>query len=133
MKFYWSLQVVLLDLEALAEISSNPVGQAIQGQQPTIEGSQRETTCKDKKDKSSKPRSTDTRQLVPKTKTDNHAKLSKGKLVVEYESRHGLNVYFTKFMISLLDMFKVDQQSTEPKEREYFIIRYVSCPIGEHL
>lgn len=118
-----SEEVVLLDLEALAEISSNPAGQVAQAVE---EKPKRELTPdrKDKKEKDGKKRSPDSRQSSAK-KTDNNVKLPKGN-IVEYESRHGLNAYFTKFMISLLDMFKLDQQSTEPKEREYFIIRQLS-------
>ncbi|CAC5400919.1 VAC14 [Mytilus coruscus] len=122
-----SEEVVLLDLEALAEISSNPAGQITQDLQMAVEKPPRELTPdrKDKKDKEGKKRPSDPRQSAVR-KGDNLSKLPKAKLTVEYESKHGLNAYFTKFMVSLLDMFKVDQQSTEPKEREYFIIRQLS-------
>ncbi|XP_063441015.1 protein VAC14 homolog [Mytilus trossulus] len=122
-----SEEVVLLDLEALAEISSNPSGQITPDLQMAVEKPPRELTPdrKDKKDKEGKKRPSDPRQSAVR-KGDNSSKLPKAKLTVEYESKHGLNVYFTKFMVSLLDMFKVDQQSTEPKEREYFIIRQLS-------
>lgn len=121
-----SEEVVLLDLEALAEISSNPAGQVAQALQKMAENPPRETTPerKEKKDKDIRKRSTDSKQSSVK-KSEN-SKVSKVKFSVEYESKHGLNIYFTKFMISLLDMFKIDQQSNEPKEREYFIIRQLS-------
>ena len=76
---------------------------------------------KDKKDKGGKKSPDPRSSSAPKR--DASAKLPKTKCIVEYESKHGLNVYFTKFMVSLLEMFKIDQQSAEPKEREYFIIR----------
>lgn len=111
---------MLLDLEALAEISSNPAGQSLQEEQ--VDKPQREATPdrKDKKEKDNKRRSVDSRSTAAKK----DQRVPRVKLTVEYQSKHGLNRYFTKFMVSLLHMFKLDQQSAEPKEREYFIIRY---------
>jgi hypothetical protein len=112
-------------LEALAEISSNPAGQVAQALQKMAENPPREIIpeIKEKKNQDIRKRSTDSKQSSVK-KSEN-SKVSKVKLSVEYESKHGLNIYFTKFMISLLDMFKIDQKSKEPKEKEYFIIRFV--------
>jgi hypothetical protein len=109
-------------LEALAEISSNPAGQVAQALQKMAENPPREIIpeIKEKKNQDIRKRSTDSKQSSVK-KSEN-SKVSKVKLSVEYESKHGLNIYFTKFMISLLDMFKIDQKSKEPKEREYYLI-----------
>ena len=82
---YFEFQVVLLDLEVLAEISSSPAGQR---QAP----------------------SGDAALTIPSPVK--HA----------VESSHSMNGYFTKFMISLLDLFSTDRQLLE--DRGSFIIRY---------
>jgi hypothetical protein len=106
-------------LEALAEISSNPAGQVAQALQKMAENPPREIIpeIKEKKNQDIRKRSTDSKQSSVK-KSEN-SKVSKVKLSVEYESKHGLNIYFTKFMISLLDMFKLDQKSKETIHSQY--------------
>lgn len=86
-----SEEVVLLDLEALAEISSNPAGHW----------------------------STNAEE-VQKSPDDQ----SESDSVSGNQLKHGLNKYFTKFMISLVDLFKKNAQLLE--ERGSFIIRQLS-------
>ncbi|KAJ8303509.1 hypothetical protein KUTeg_019905 [Tegillarca granosa] len=86
-----SEEVVLLDLEALAEISSNPAGHW----------------------------STNAEEV--QKSPDDH---SESDLVSGNQLKHGLNKYFTKFMISLVDLFKKNAQLLE--ERGSFIIRQLS-------
>lgn len=75
--------MVLLDLEVLAEISSNPAGDNVT------------------------------------TETTNLTIPSPVRQLVDLQK--GLNQYFTKFMIHLLDLFKTDRQLLE--DRGSFIIR----------
>lgn len=88
------LQVVLLDLEALAEISSNPAGHH------------------------NKPAS-----APSPNKSGSSSSPSKSKPADHPENCTGLNEYFSKFMACLVELFKKDQQLLEPDERGYFIIR----------
>ena len=84
--FLMTLQVVLLDLEVFAEISSSPAGQ----------------------------------KYPPKSISDNDLTLpSPVKHAVE--SSHHMNAYFTKFLVSLLRLFRTDRTLLE--DRGSFIIR----------
>ncbi|XP_048746178.1 protein VAC14 homolog [Ostrea edulis] len=89
-----SEEVVLLDLEALAEISSNPAGHH------------------------NKPAS-----APSPNKSGSSSSPSKSKPADHPENCTGLNEYFSKFMACLVELFKKDQQLLEPDERGYFIIR----------
>ncbi|XP_033754423.1 protein VAC14 homolog [Pecten maximus] len=104
-----STEVVLLDLETLAEISSNPAGYLVHqeqpGQNPGSKGKSKEG------------------QTTPSSKSANKVKTKEEETS---EFRSGLNMYFTKFMKALLDLFKKDQNLLEPEERGYFIIRQLS-------
>lgn len=75
-------EVVLLDLEVLAEISSSHAGPS-SGQSETV--------------------------------------ILASPVKKAVENSHGMNAYFTKFMVSLLKLFSTDRQLLE--ERGAFIIR----------
>ncbi|XP_021352039.1 protein VAC14 homolog, partial [Mizuhopecten yessoensis] len=103
-----STEVVLLDLETLAEISSNPAGKVI-----PIESTDQNQGSKVKNKEGQATSSKYPGKVKTKEEKPN-----------EYKS--GLNIYFTKFMKALLDLFKKDQNLLEPEERGYFIIRQLS-------
>lgn len=102
-----STEVVLLDLETLAEISSNPAGNFVTVKTDHSQGSK----VKSKEGQTTQPKSL----FTMKTKEEKPT-----------ECKVGLNAYFTKFMKALLDLFKKDRNLLEPEERGYFIIREIS-------
>lgn len=103
-----STEVVLLDLETLAEISSNPAGHLFPNE---VSGQKLGSNSKSKEGQTTPSKSGN------KTKTKEEE---------ASECKSGLNKYFTKFMKALLDLFKKDQNLLEPEERGYFIIRQLS-------
>ena len=119
---YFLLQAVLLGLQALAEISTNPAGQgAINSISSNTDSPVKEVTISTQESSdSSKSENTNSYQTDSSLKSDSESAGDTPKKSGT-ESRTVPNEYFTKFMKCLMDLFKKDRPLLQ--KRGPFIIR----------